>query len=125
MDDDVDYTVQSYEMHGLSLLEQMQVAADTSIFVTACGGGSMTATFLPRNAALVVFYDAQGGLDFASLASNMQPARLDFDLLNHAAHLRVHWLPVQQMDGDDSVKLFSRLIQHELAILRRIRDNDE
>lgn len=92
----------------------------------------MTATFLPRNAALIVYYDATGGIDFGadSLARNHQPARLDWDLLNNAAaHLRVHWLPVQGMDDKDGnpggLELFVKLVQHEVAILRRLREEDE
>jgi hypothetical protein len=118
-----EYTVKSYHMHDLSLSEQMAVATETSIFVTACGGGSMTATFLPRHTVLIVYYDAEGGLDFDNyhVKANHQPARLDWDLLNNAAHLRVHWLPIREMDSPDHINVFSALIRHEIATIKRAR----
>jgi hypothetical protein len=119
-----DFTVRAYAMQDLSLAEQISVAQATSIYVTACGGGSMTATFLPRHATLILWYDAIGGLDFVPhLAANHLSARLDADLLNNAAALRVHWLPVSYIHNETATKrqLFVKLIQHELAILRRIR----
>jgi hypothetical protein len=123
--DHEEFSVKSYHMHDLSLSEQMAVAAETSIFVTACGGGSMTATFLPRHAVLIVYYDTEGGLDFDNyqMKANHQPARLDWDLLNNAAHLRVHWLPIRDMDSPDHMKVFTALIRHEIATIQRARMN--
>jgi hypothetical protein len=118
----IQYSVASYDMRELSLTEQMRVAGRSSIFITACGGGSMTATFLPRGATLIIFFDAHGGFDFETMTPNEQPARLDWDLLNNAGHLRVHWLPVNTMDTPDDVQLFKLLIQHELGIIHRNRD---
>lgn len=119
--------IQALDLRELSLAEQVRLASSTSIFVTTCGGGAVTATFLPRHATLVVFYDARGGLDFERLSNNGRPARLDWDLLNHAAaaHLRVHWLPVNTMDDPVDVELFVRLVRHEVAILRRLREDSE
>ena len=122
-----EWQIQGLDLRTLSLSEQVQLAATTSIFVTTCGGGAVTATFLPRGATLIVFYDAAGGLDFASLSNNQKPARLDWDLLNYAAaaHLRVHWLPLNTMDDPDDQQLFVRLVQHEVAILRLLRESDD
>jgi hypothetical protein len=75
----------------------------------------MTATFLPRGSSLIVYYNHTGGLDFDTLKSNGSPARLDWDLLNNAAHLRVHWLPItESMNEGSELELFVRLVQHEL-----------
>jgi hypothetical protein len=74
----------------------------------------MTATFLPRGSSLIVFYNPTGGLDFDSLRPIGSPARLDWDLLNNAAHLRVHWIPTSSMNEDSDLELFVRLVQHEL-----------
>ena len=120
------WQIQALDLRELTLTEQVRVAGTTQIFVTTCGGGAVTATFLPRDAALVVFYDATGGLDFDTLSSNHQPARLDWDLLNYAAgaHLRVHWLPVNTMNEPADLRLFALLIQHEIAMARQWMDND-
>jgi len=123
---DATVQTQALEFRLLSLEEQFQVAAATSIFVTTCGGGAVTATFLPRHAVLIVFYDATGGLDFARMQPNGKPARLDGDLLNHAGHLRVHWLPVNTANTPQGLELFVRLVRHEVSILERLhhQEND-
>jgi hypothetical protein len=116
--DDPDVSVEVVTLWNMSLREQVELAASTSIFVTACGGGSMTATFLPVGATLIVFYDPVGGFDFQSYELTHKPARLDWDLLNNAAHIRVHWLPVSTMDEEDDLVLLLQLIQHELFVMR-------
>jgi hypothetical protein len=77
----------------------------------------MIATFLPRGSSLILFYNPQGGLDFQNFKSNLKPARLDWDLLNNAAHIRVHWLPITDMDSAENVELFVALIRHELKVI--------
>jgi hypothetical protein len=122
-----DFLIQSHRMYELSLQEQIHVARKTNIFVSVCGGGSMTTTFLPRNSVVILFYDAKGGHDYYNndVHPNKLPARLDWDLLNNAAHLRVHWLPIQLMDTPNHIELFRLLIRHELAALHRQSLNPE
>jgi hypothetical protein len=106
--------------------EQIQIAARSNIFVTTCGGASMTATFLPTGATLILFYNPTGGFDFFELeqtgeaSRNGRAARLDWDLMNHVSHLRVHWLPITSMDSAEDLELLLRLVQHELAIIRSL-----
>lgn len=107
--------------------EQIQIAEQSNIFVTTCGGASMTATFLPTGATLILFYNPVGGFDFFELeqtgeaSRNGRPARLDWDLMNHVSHLRVHWLPITSMDTAEDLELLLRLIKHELAIIHSSR----
>jgi hypothetical protein len=107
--------------------EQIQIAAQSNIFVSTCGGASMTATFLPRGATLILFYNPVGGFDFFELeqtgeaSRNGRAARLDWDLMNHASHLRVHWLPITTMDTAEDLELLLRLVQHELAIINSLK----
>jgi hypothetical protein len=112
--------VRAFQFRDMSVDEQMNVAASTRIFVTACGGGAVTVTFLPRHASVIVFYDDRGGLDFATLQSTGRPARLDWDLLANASHLRVHWLPIHRMNEPAYRRLFQALIAHEMALMDRI-----
>ena len=106
--------VQALKFWNLTVDEQIQVMLDTDIFVSSCGGSSMISTFLKRDASLILFYNSTGGLDFEHLASNGRPARLDWDLLNNAGHLRLHWLPLTGMDTEWGLELFARLIRHEV-----------
>jgi hypothetical protein len=107
--------------------EQIQIAAQSNIFVTTCGGASMTATFLPTGATLILFYNPTGGFDFFELeqtgeaSRNGRAARLDWDLMNHVSHLRVHWLPITSMDTAEDLELLLRLVQHELAIIHSLK----
>lgn len=113
-------TIGPVTLWDMTLEEQVTIAQQSSIFISSCGGASMTATFLPRNAALIVYYNPTGSLDFRAFQPNHAPARLDWDLLNNAAHLRVHWLPVTDMDEARNVELLVRLVQHELKVLKNM-----
>lgn len=121
-------TVEAHRLWQLSLEDQLRLAVQTDVFVTVCGGGSMTATFLPRGATLIVFYNPTGGYDYAHGIRNHQPARLDWDLLNHAAsHLRVHWMPITETtrdetarDNDRDLDIFVELIRHELQVMESL-----
>lgn len=112
--------IESFALWNMTLPEQLQTALDSNIFVSTCGGASITATFLPRGASLILFYNETGGLDFETFSSNGAPARLDWDLLNNAAHLRVHWLPMGSMNSADDLQLFVKLIQHELKSINQL-----
>jgi hypothetical protein len=131
--------VETHALWNMTLKEQVLLARRSHIFVTVCGGGSMTATFLPPFSTLIVYYNPTGGFDFQSYSRTGLAARLDWDLLNNAAHLRVHWLPIpshqqQQQNGggvdtdmdhlegeeeDVDLELLLALIQHEAVIMRR------
>jgi hypothetical protein len=115
-----DAHVESLTLWELSMEEQIQAAAQSQIFISTCGGGSMTATFLPRGASLIVFYNATGGFDFEPFELNGRAARLDWDLLNHVSHLRVHWLPITTMDSNEDLELLLRLVQHELTAMKSL-----
>jgi hypothetical protein len=106
-------SVEAYIFKDLTLQEQMQVAVQSSVFITLCGGGAVTGMFLPRGASVILFYDARGGAENNHLTG--LPARLDWDLYNAMTHLRVHWLPKNTAkDAVDQMSLVL-LIRHELA----------
>jgi hypothetical protein len=108
--------VETVELANLTLKEQVEVVSTTAIFVTTCGGGAMTATFLPRGATLILFYQATGGFDFAQFNQTGGPAYLDWDLFNNAAYLRVHWLPIESMDTRDGLEALMYLVNHEMDV---------
>jgi len=106
---------------NMTVAEQLQVSLDSHIWISACGGASMTSTFLRRHSSVILFHHETGGLDFAGdeLHPNKLPARLDWDLL-HNSHLRVHWMPIGTMDSPEQLELFVRLIRHEMALIRNL-----
>lgn len=107
--------VENYTMKELSLQEQLAVASQTSIYVTLCGGGAVTAMFLPRGATVIVYYSETGGFKGNVLSGT--PALLDWDLFNSMSHLRVHWMPRDSMGDKLDVKSLVLLIQQELEIM--------
>lgn len=111
--------VTGQEMKTLSLVDQVKLASEAAVWVTSCGGGAVTATFLPRGASVIIYYDPQG-----SIVRNRHtntPARLDWDLFNHMSHLRVHWLPSTDMNSQASLEVLVELIRSELRVIRAQR----
>lgn len=92
--------------------EQIKLATESSIMLTAVGGGSVTSMFLPKGASLMLFYTK-----IPSQPSNLIPARLDWDYFNNAAYLRTHWFPIEGMDQTKSLTELGKLIRHELEII--------
>jgi hypothetical protein len=113
--------ISSVRLWQMSLSEQIDALIHTDIFISTCGGGSVSASFLPPGASLIVYYNATGGFDFSSYQLTGQPARLDWDLFNNLPHLRVHWLPVNDMDEETHLELLWRLIEHEMEIINQDR----
>jgi hypothetical protein len=109
-------SVQCITMKELSLPEQIQVALESAIYITVSGGGAVTATFLPPGASLIVYYLEDGGFDYWNTSYTHTTARLDWDLLNNAGHLRVHWLPMKSMNTRGDLDLLEQLVLHELQI---------
>ena len=104
------------ELASMTVMEQVHLVSQTNIFVSVCGGGTMTATFLPRGATLILFYHEQGGFEFSNMSLVGGPAFLDWDLFNNAAHLHVHWLPIGSMNTPEGIESFKYLIRHEIDV---------
>ena len=110
---DLDIRVET--MSNMSLHEQIELVSGASIMVTACGGGAVTAMFLPKGASLLVFFSEK------ERQGSAMP-RLDWDLLNNLSYLRVHWMPRPQRisfgnhEGprEADYEAFISLIDHEL-----------
>jgi hypothetical protein len=107
--------VENIYMSQRSIREQAEVTSDAAIFVTTVGGGAMTATFLPQGATLIAYYEATGGRKRNQ--DTGRPARLDWDMLNHASHIKVHWLPVEHLDDEDELNFFIELVRHDLHLI--------
>ena len=106
--------IQIVELAKMGVKEQLELASTTNIFITVCGGGAMTATFLPKGATLILYYDENGGYDFSKNLDTGGPAFLDWDLFNNMSYLRVHWLPLGTMNTPEGLQVLSSLIGHEI-----------
>jgi len=87
------------------------------IFITACGGGSVTGFFLPRGSSMILYYDESGGHDFLS-KFNMTggQAMLDWDLLNNLGYIRAHWLTIGKMNEPEGLDALVYLVRHEMDV---------
>ena len=72
--------MQEVELAKMTLNDQIELVAGASIFITMCGGGAVTAMFLPKGATLLVYFGSVNPYDKI-------PARLDWDLLNNIGYL--------------------------------------
>jgi hypothetical protein len=115
-------TIESKIFKDLSLKDQVQLVTETSIFITGCGGGAVTATFLPRGATVIIFYNEVGGR-VANVPTNL-PARLDWDLFNHLAYLHVHWFPSGTMNKMEDLVTLIQVVQDDLKRRKRELDMD-
>jgi len=108
--------VENYTFSKLSIQEQVEIASQTSIYVSLCGGGAVTAMFLPRGSSVILYYGEDSGTSNNKLTGT--PALLDWDLFNSMSHLRVHWLPRNSMGKGVDEKALILLIQQELSIMQ-------
>jgi len=109
--------VHAHTMKELSLQDQITLASKSAVFVTSAGGGAVTATFLPRGATLIIYYQGDGSR--VQNKRTYKPARLDWDLFNHLSYIRVHWLPVEGMDTPQGIEIFTQLVRNELNAIAR------
>lgn len=109
--------VQAFEFKELSLKDQVRVAAESSIFITVCGGGAVTATFLPPGASLILYFDATGGAKDNVYTG--EPARLDWDYFEHSSAVSTHWLPTNTMNSKVDLQMLTDILTHELNTLQR------
>lgn len=109
-------TVESYTLKDLSVQQQVQLASETAIFITICGGGAVTGMFLPKGASVILYYLEHGGVE-RGIPTHL-PAFLDWDLFNNLAHIRTHWLPVQTMDQTVDLRALVLLIRQELELMQ-------
>jgi hypothetical protein len=116
--------IESQYLPKLSLVDQVQLAMSSTVFVTMCGGAAVTATFLPKGASLIVFYNETGVQEGKKETDS--PARLDWDLLNNLSYLRVHWLPSKSMESSRDISAFLDLVSHEIQLHRKelVIEND-
>jgi hypothetical protein len=93
----------------MSLREQIQMAAETDLFITGCGGGAVTATFLPKGATAIIYFNEQGGQKQNKPTG--LPARLDWDLFNHLSYIRVLWFPSMTMYREHDLETLVEVVR--------------
>ena len=117
--------VSTVVLRELSLREQIELISQPKqqtsnehiIFVTACGGGSITGFFLPKDSSMILYYPESGGYDFSSKFNlTGGKAMLDWDLLNNLGYVRTHWLPIGTMNELEGLDALVYLVRHEMDV---------
>ncbi|CAB9519558.1 expressed unknown protein [Seminavis robusta] len=109
-------SVESYVMKDLTVPQQVQIASEAAFFITICGGGAVTAMFLPKGATVILYYLEHGGVEYGRPTHSY--AFLDWDLFNNLSHLRTHWLPTQTMDNRIDLRALVLLMEQELELMQ-------
>lgn len=124
--------VSNHIFAGMSAVEQVHAVKDASIMITSAGGGAVTAMFLPRGASLIVYYSEDSNVasddndksESYWLNNTIKDGHLDWDYLNNMGYLRVHWLPIRRLQGQDTTILVD-LIKAELEFIKLRADHDQ
>jgi hypothetical protein len=104
--------VETYTFKEFSLREQVNIASEAAIFVTACGGGAVTGTFVQRGSSIFIYYKHNGGVK--GNKHSEKPARLDWDIFNNIGYARVHWMRKDTIKKPEDEDAFVQLIKNEL-----------
>eukprot|EP00977_Amphora_coffeiformis_P018609 scaffold6610_cov163-Amphora_coffeaeformis.AAC.3 len=96
------------ELASMSLVKQVSFISETSILVSATGGGTATATILPNGSSLILLYGQSKGL----------PQYLDFAIFENAGYIQPHWLPLDWSAAQRSRAIVD-IMSHELERMKR------
>jgi Ni,Fe-hydrogenase III large subunit len=113
--DETEVVVEEYTFKFHTVKEQMEMVSQASILITGCGGGAVTATFLPKGASVFLYYVQDGGA--TNNVKTKTPARLDWDIFNNLAYLRVHWIP-RYIHIVEECDILVTMIRQELKLIR-------
>eukprot|EP00544_Gedaniella_sp_CCMP2646_P006542 CAMPEP_0202488970 /NCGR_PEP_ID=MMETSP1361-20130828/6839_1 /ASSEMBLY_ACC=CAM_ASM_000849 /TAXON_ID=210615 /ORGANISM="Staurosira complex sp., Strain CCMP2646" /LENGTH=366 /DNA_ID=CAMNT_0049118641 /DNA_START=357 /DNA_END=1457 /DNA_ORIENTATION=- len=97
--------IKQVQLSTLSLTEQVELLSRAAVFISVTGGGTVTGTFLPKGASIVL-YHAKG-------------KRLDWDFWNNFGQVRAHWFPVEKMHEDKYMKSLVETVENQLDYLDR------
>lgn len=116
--------VQEYNMLELPLTTQLEIASETSIFISVMGDGALPAFFLPWGATLILFYNDESEFVSVTKSEKTFPVKLDWDLWNNLSYIRVHWLPLGGKNGAEDLDMLLKLISTTLDLKMHTPDRN-
>jgi hypothetical protein len=90
-------------MWNHSILQQMEFASQSAIYVSVVGGGTFPAYFLPKGASLILYASREIGM-------------LDWDLWTNYRDVHTHWLDLDAMN----VEVLIQLVEDELQRMESV-----
>lgn len=110
--------VEPHRMKDLSLTEQLELAGQTAVYMTPCGGGAVTGMFLPEGASIILYYQHNGGVK--NNHGTGLPGMLDWDVFSAMTHIRVHWYPMAARHDYVGQASLLFLVRHELFLIESL-----
>ena len=108
--DQDDVTIEAVTFAKMSIAEQMRKAKSAAIVVTTCGGGAISSMWQQRDSTLILFFPVKG--------RHRHPDLLDWEWWDHAAYLKVHWLPLGTANEKPDVEALLNIMDHDIERLR-------
>lgn len=97
--------IKDVQLSNLSLVEQVELMSRAAVFISMVGGGTVTGTFLPKGASIILYhYDERF---------------LDFDFWNNFPQIKAHWFPMENMTQDFSLATLAEVVNNQLDYLDR------
>jgi len=97
--------VRSIQLAKLTLAEQVDLISKTAIFISATGGATVTGTFLPKGANVILYQTKE------------RP--LDWDWWNNFPQIKAHWFSMESKDDKFHLKALVDVVQTQLDYLGR------
>ena len=97
--------IKSVQFAKLSLVEQVELLSRTAIFVSAVGGATVTGTFLPKGASVILYH--------------VKEKPLDWDWWNNFPQIKASWIPTNVMDDKFHLEALVEIVQNQLDFLDR------
>ena len=110
-----DVNIREVNFSQLNLEEQLKVVSESSILISVCGGGAVTAMFLSKGASLIMLYPDEP----ERRGKKNYPARLDWDFFSNQGYFRVHWVPISSMQEKKDMDLFIEILKYDLENIRK------
>lgn len=128
-----DLDIRQVRLADMSMEDQLKLAGEASMFITAAGGGVSFAHFLPRGASLLIYFaEFPPDKNVTMMPGQYNGWVMDYDLYNNFGYIRTHWLPIRDKNSTDNggrqsatdMDVFIKLVDQELDIISHVNDND-
>jgi len=125
--------IESHDFSDRNVTDHIKLMVDSNIFISFCSDlTTVLASFLPRGATLIVFYDQKmemrgennGETKNINTTSQATCRHYYQDLLNNVSYVRVHWMPMMDKKYlEQDLDVLYNLVKHELKLQKRTSNN--
>lgn len=95
--------IKSVQLNKLSLTQQIELLSRTAVFISTVGGGTVSATFLPKGASVILYH--------------WKERPLDWDFWNNFPQIKANWFPMEDKDDDFHLDALAETVASQLDYL--------